>query len=119
MKMDFQNFKSAAQFPFPQSQITFIVSNAAPLIDFSLKMLATGRVEPTIRISVVTQPLNFPVFNRVHSTVEARFSGHRFSGKPRFKGHSSKNLGNHFYSAPPLLTTEHCSSSLVVMSLLC
>ena len=66
--MDFQNFKSAAQFPFPQSQSTFIVSNATPLIDFSLKMLPTGRVEPTIRISVVTQPLNFPVFNRVHST---------------------------------------------------
>ena len=30
------------------------------------------------------------------NTVEARFSGHRFSGKPRFKGHSSKNLSNNF-----------------------
>ena len=30
-------------------------------MDFGLNMLATGRVEPTIRISVVTQPLNFPV----------------------------------------------------------
>ena len=28
-------------------------------------MLATGHVEPTIRISDVTQPLNFAVFNRV------------------------------------------------------
>ena len=31
------------------------------MIDFGLNMLATGRVEPTIRISVVSQPLNFPV----------------------------------------------------------
>ena len=30
------------------------------------------------------------------STVEARFSGHRYSEKPRFKGHSSENLGDHF-----------------------
>ena len=30
-------------------------------------------------------------------TVEARFSGHRFSGKPRFNGHSLGNLGNHFW----------------------
>ena len=30
------------------------------------------------------------------STVEVRFSGHRFSGKPRFKGHSSENLVDHF-----------------------
>ena len=29
--------------------------------------------------------------------MEARFSGHRFSGKPRFKGHSSKNLSDHFW----------------------
>jgi len=66
-KMDFENSKSAAQFPFPQHQNTFLVSNAIPLIDFSLKMLATGRVELTIRISDVTQPLNFPVFNWVRS----------------------------------------------------
>ena len=30
------------------------------------------------------------------STVEARFSGHRISGKPRFKGHSLQNLRDHF-----------------------
>ena len=30
-------------------------------------------------------------------TVEAWFSGHRFSGKLRFKGHSSKNLSEHFW----------------------
>ena len=64
-KMDFENSNSAPQFPFPQPQNTFLVSNATLLIDFSLNMLATGPVEPTIRISVVTQPLNFPVFNRV------------------------------------------------------
>ena len=63
--MDFETFKSAAQFPFPQPQNTFLASNATPLIDFSLKMLATGRVEPKIRISFVTQPLIFPVFNSV------------------------------------------------------
>ena len=80
--MDFENSKSAAQFPFPQPQNTFLVSNATPLIDFSLKMLATGRVKPTIRISVVTQPLNFPVFNRVHTTLQsmmnAKLSLHGF-----------------------------------------
>ena len=64
-KVDFENTESAAQFPFPQPPNTFLVSNATPLIDFSLKMLATGRVEPTIRIFVVTQPLNFLVFNWV------------------------------------------------------
>ena len=32
------------------------------------------------------------------STVEARFSGHRISGKPRFKGkNSSQNLRDHFW----------------------
>ena len=30
-------------------------------------------------------------------TVEARFSGHRFSGKPRFKGHPTENLVHLFY----------------------
>ena len=64
-KTDFENSKYAVQFPFPQPQNTFLVSNATPLIDFSLKMLATSRVEPTIRISSATQPLNFPVFDRV------------------------------------------------------
>ena len=68
-KMDFENPKSADQFPFPQPQNTFLVSNATPLIDFSLNMLAKGHIGPTIRIFVDTQPLNFPVFNRVHSSV--------------------------------------------------
>ena len=63
--MDFENCKYAAQFPFPQLQNTSVVPNATPFIDFDLNMLATGHVEPTIRISDVTQPLNFAVFNRV------------------------------------------------------
>ena len=63
--MDFENPKSAAEIPFLQPQNTFLVSNATPLIDLSLNMLATGHVGLTIRIFVVTQPLNFPVFNRV------------------------------------------------------
>ena len=63
--MDFENGKYAAQFPFAQPQNTFVVPNATPFIDFGLNMLATGHVKPTIKISVVTQPLNFPVFNRV------------------------------------------------------
>ena len=63
--IDFENCKYAAQFPFPQLQNTSVVPNATPLIDFDLIMLATGRVEPTIGISVVTQPSNFPLFNRV------------------------------------------------------
>ena len=63
--MDFENSKSAAQFPFPQPQKTFLVSNPKPFINLILNMLARGRVEPTIRIYVVTQPLNFPVFNVV------------------------------------------------------
>ena len=72
--MDFENFKFAAHFPFPQSQNTFLASNATSLIDFSLKMLATGRVEPTIRISVVTQPSNFPVFNSVQQSKNIELS---------------------------------------------
>ena len=63
--MDVENSKYAAQFPFPQLQKTSLVYITTPLIDFSLNMLATGRVESTIRISVVTQPLNFLFFNRV------------------------------------------------------
>ena len=50
--MDFENSKYAAQFPFPQPQNTSLVTNATPLIGFSLNMLATGRVKLTIRISV-------------------------------------------------------------------
>ena len=65
--MGFENCKKAAQFPFKQPQNTSLVPNATPFIDFGLNMLATGRVELTIRISFVTKPLNFPVFNRVHS----------------------------------------------------
>ena len=61
--MDFENSNSAAQFPFPQPQNTFLVSNATPLIDSSLNTLATGQLGLTISIFVVTQPLNFPVFN--------------------------------------------------------
>ena len=64
-KMDFENCKYAAPFTFAQTQNTYLVPNAPPFIDFGLNMLATGRVEPTIRISVVTQPLNFLVFNWV------------------------------------------------------
>ena len=64
--MDFENCKYAAQFAIAHSQNTSVSSNATPSIDFGLNMLATGHVEPTIRISDVTQPLNFAVFNRVH-----------------------------------------------------
>ena len=42
---------------------------------------------------VVAQTEGQEVFN----TMEARFSWHRFSGKPRFKGHSSENLSDHFW----------------------
>ena len=63
--MDFESCKYAAQFAISQSQNTSVVPNATPFIDFGLNMLATGHVEPTIRISDVTQPLNFAVFNRV------------------------------------------------------
>ena len=65
--MDVENSKYAAQFPFPQPQNTSLAPNANPLIDFSLSMLATGHVELTITISVLTQPLNNPVLNRVGS----------------------------------------------------
>ena len=66
--MDFESCNSAAQFAIPQSQNTSVIPNATPFIDFGLNMLATGHVEPTIRISDVTQPLNFAVFNRVTSS---------------------------------------------------
>ena len=64
--MNVENCKKAAQFPFKQPQNTSLVPNATHFIDLGLNMLGTGRVEPTTRISV-TQPLNFPVFNRVRS----------------------------------------------------
>ena len=47
--------------------VSTIVPNATPFDDFGLNMLDVGLAEPIIRISVVTQPLNFPVFNRVNS----------------------------------------------------
>ena len=48
-----------------------LVPNATPFIDFGLNLLATGRVELTIRISVVLRPLNFLFFNRVsHSLIK-------------------------------------------------
>ena len=42
--MDFENCQKAGQFPFKQPKNTFLVANATSLIDFGLKMLATGRV---------------------------------------------------------------------------
>ena len=43
------------------------------------------------------QFFSFPkLVMKINSTVGVRFSEHRFSGKPCFKGHSSKNLSNHF-----------------------
>ena len=63
--MGFVNCKNAAQFPFMQPKNTSLVPNTTPFIDFGLNLLATGRIEPTIRISVVMRPLNFSFFNRV------------------------------------------------------
>ena len=63
--MGFENCKNAAQFPFMQPKNTSLVPNTTPFIDFGLNLLATGRIEPTIRISVVMRPLNFSFFNRV------------------------------------------------------
>ena len=63
--MGFENGKNAAQFPFMQPQNTSLVPNTTPFIDFGLNLLATDRVERTIRISVVMRPLNFSFFNRV------------------------------------------------------
>ena len=64
-KMGIENCKNAAQFPFMQPRNTSLVSNTTPFIDFGLNLLATDRVERTIRISVVMRPLNFSFFNRV------------------------------------------------------
>ena len=36
-------------------------------------------------------------FKILWNTMEARFSGHQFSGKPRFKGHFSENMGDCFF----------------------
>ena len=65
--MDRENCKSAAQFSIPQFQNAFAIQNATPLIHFGLNMHATGHAELTITILYVTQPLNFPVFNRVQN----------------------------------------------------
>ena len=64
-KMGIENCKNAAQFPFMQPRNTSLVPNTTPFIDFGLNLLATDRVERTIRISVVMRPLNFSFFNRV------------------------------------------------------
>ena len=63
--MGLVNCNNAAQFPFMQPKNTSLVPNTTPFIDFGLNLLATGRIEPTIRISVVIRPLDFFVFNRV------------------------------------------------------
>jgi hypothetical protein len=57
--MGFENCKNAAQFPFMQPRNASLVSNATPFIYFVLNLLDTGRLELTIRISVVVRPLNF------------------------------------------------------------
>ena len=62
MKIGFENHKNAAQFPFMQPKNTCLVPNTTPFIDFGLNLLATGHVEPTIRISVVMRHLNFSFF---------------------------------------------------------
>ena len=67
MKIGFENHKNAAQFPFMQPKNTSLVPNTTPFIDFGVNLLATGCVEPTIRISVVMRPLNISFFNRVYS----------------------------------------------------
>ena len=53
--MDFEGCNSAAQFAIQQSQNTSLNPNATPFIEFSLNMLATGHVGPTIRIFDVTR----------------------------------------------------------------
>ena len=42
-----------------------VIPYATFFIDYGLNMTATGHVDATIRISDVTQPLNFGFFNRV------------------------------------------------------
>ena len=64
-KMGFVNCKNAAQFPFMQPINTSLVPNTTPFIDFGLNLLATGRVEQTIMISVVMSPVNLSFLNRV------------------------------------------------------
>ena len=65
-KMDFESCKYASQFAIPQSQNTFVIPYATPIIEFGLNMLDTGNVGLTIRILNVTQPLSFAVYNKVY-----------------------------------------------------
>ena len=97
--MDFENSKYAAQFPFPQPQNSSLAPNATPSIDFSLNMLATGRVGPTIRIFVVTQPLSFPSFNRV---LGAKF---HFCSKSIFNDSTGHSVAEIFSGPTSLLAT--------------
>ena len=71
--MVFESYNSAAQFAFPQSQNTFVIPNASPIIEFCLNMLTTGHVELAVRIFDVTQPLSFVVFNRVSCSLIGSF----------------------------------------------
>ena len=64
--MDFVSCKYPAQFEIAwKSQNMSVIPYATFFIDYGLNMTATGHVDATIRISDVTQPLNFGVFNRV------------------------------------------------------
>ena len=63
--MDRENCNSAAHFSIPQSKNTFVIQNATPFIHVGLNMHAKRHAKLTITILDVTQPLNFPVFNRV------------------------------------------------------
>ena len=63
--MDRENCNSVAQLSIPQSKNTFVIQNATPFIHVGLNMHAKRHAKLTITILDVTQPLNFPVFNRV------------------------------------------------------
>ena len=69
-KKGYENCKNAAQFPIMQSKNTSLVPNTTPFIDFGLNLLATGRVEPTIRISVVHATFELSGFNRVWTSIQ-------------------------------------------------
>ena len=51
--MGYENCKNAPQYPFMQPKNTSLVPNTTPFNDFGLNLLATGRAELTIWISVV------------------------------------------------------------------
>ena len=63
--MDRENCNSADQFSIQQSKNAFIIQNATLFIHSGLNMHAKGHAKLTLTILDVTQPLNFPVFNRV------------------------------------------------------